>query len=219
MTSLGCTVEPALGMHRKTAIWLHGMGEDASSYVELARRMDLPRKGVRGVFPQAPSRHRRLTGNAVAAWFDQDAWNLLDAEPQALNEAVDHLLRLLAQEAELIDSRHIVLCGFSQGAALALIAGLRFGQPLGGLMLYAPYLIAAGKLRETRSAASVGTPVWIGHGLNDLVVPKLFSERIQDVLKIGGHSVELTYYPGGHEAFQGVDANEMDRFFFTSRVR
>lgn len=219
MTSLGCTVEPALGMHRKTAIWLHGMGEDASSYVERARRMDLPRKGVRGVFPRAPSWHRSLTGNPVTAWFDQDAWNLLDADAHALNEAVDRLLHLLEQEAQIIDSRHMVLCGFSQGAALALIAGLRFEQPLGGLMLYAPYLIAAGKLRETRSAASIGTPVWIGHGLDDVVVSKLFPERIQDVLKIAGHSVTLNYYPGGHEAFQGVDADEMDRFFFTSRVR
>jgi phospholipase/carboxylesterase len=219
MTGFASRVEPPLGAHRKTAIWLHGMGEDASAYSELARRMDLPRKGVRGVFAQGSPRHRPLTGNAVPGWFDQDPGDELDAEPQSLNEAIDCVSHLLAQEAQLIDSRHIILCGFSQGAALALIAGLRFEQPLGGLMLYAPYMVRGARLRETRSAASVDTPVWIGHGANDTVVPPLFSERIKDLLKLGKYAVEYNSYEGGHKAFHGVDAGDMDRFFFTGRER
>jgi phospholipase/carboxylesterase len=186
--------------------------------VELARKLELPRKGVRSVFPEARRRYHRITGAAVPAWFDQDACDLLEADPQSLDEAVDEVSRLLAREAEIIDHRQIFLCGFSQGAALALIVGLRQEKSLGGLALYAPYLVRQGKLRETRSACGVETPLWIGQGRDDLVVPMSFSERIRTVLQQGGYSVKLTLYAGGHKAFHGVEAGDLDEFFLIDRV-
>ena len=145
----------------------------------------------------------------MTVWFEQSVWGLEEADPLTLDLAINLVNDAIEQEACIIGAEHLVLAGFSQGAALALLTGLRRPHRIGGLMLFAPYLMRQGNLRETRSPHSVGTPVWIGHASDDRVVPIRFSERISELLMLGRYASEFRSYTGGHEAFVGVEYDDV----------
>jgi phospholipase/carboxylesterase len=217
--TLECRTVAPSGAHRRTVIWFHGMGEGPGGYVELAQRLGLARHGVRSVVPLAPDRHLSMSGQEVPAWFQQDPLEIFEAEPRSLEAAIDAASRLVQREARDVPPEDIVLCGFSQGAALAMIVGLRCPQRLGGIALFAPYPLNQSALRNTRSAASLTTPLWIGHGLDDRVVPIAVARKLSARLAAGGYAVDLNLFAGGHDAFCGVGAGDLGRFILPAAVR
>jgi phospholipase/carboxylesterase len=216
---LECKTIPASGTHRRTAIWLHGVGETPDAYLDLAQRLELSRNGVRSVVPLAPDRHVSMTGKQVPSWFQQDPFELFEADPVSFEAAANAAGLLVRQEASLVPAEDIVLCGFSQGAALALIVGLRYAERLGGLALFAPYPLNQGELRQTRSAAGLGTPLWIGHGRDDLVVPAQLVQGLSDRLSRGGYAVDLNFFAGGHDPFCGAGAGDLGEFILPASAR
>ena len=209
MKALETIVIEPVEQHRKTLIWLHGIGQDASIFAPIVKRFDLPERGIRSVLAQAPKRHISPDGEETTVWFEQNVWGLEEADPLTLDLAINSVNDLIEHEARIIGIENVLLAGFSQGAALALLTGLRRPQHIGGMVLFAPYLMRQGNLRETRSLHSVKTPIWIGHGQDDRVVPIRFSERIFDLLKIAGYRVEFQRYPGEHVEFDGVDYDDV----------
>ncbi len=202
-------IEPA-DTHRKTVIWLHGIGQDGRIFEPLVQEFHLPERGVRNVFLQAPARQAFDQDALQSVWFEQRRWNLTEADPQGLEAAIQQVDEVVDEEARAVGPEHVVLAGFSQGAALALIVGLRRRQAIGGMALYAPYLLRQANLRETRTAESVNTRVWIGHGDRDRIVPPAFSERIAQLLESGGYAIEYRRYPEkDHEAFTGVEETHL----------
>jgi phospholipase/carboxylesterase len=113
----------------------------------------------------------------------------------------------VAAESAAAGSKRVVLAGFSQGAAMALIAGLRYPERLGGIILYDPYTPAELPLADTRSPANADLPVWIGHGRYDWIIPAVVGEGVRDLLLSWGHPVswrEYHDYPNTHEPFSGA---------------
>lgn len=193
------------GPPKATVIWLHGIGQDAPTLVPLAQRLGLPQAAVRSVFPRAPRLATPMAGGAPArVWFDQDVFSLEHADMSTLHAAETRLRELVAAESMAVGSSRVLLAGFSQGAALALITGLRYPQPLGGLALYAPFVPAELPLRQTRSPANLDIPIWIGHGREDWVVPVIAGIRVHLTLRRWGHDVSWHSYPGDHEPFAGA---------------
>jgi phospholipase/carboxylesterase len=201
-------VEP-VGAHRKTVIWLHGIGQDASIFEPVIERFGLPERGIRSVLAQAPKRHVQMDGQEMTVWFDQTVWGLEEADPETLDLAIGLVNDTIDREIRTIGAEQVVLAGFSQGAALALLIGMRRPERIGGLALFAPYVVRQGNLRATRSTQSAGTPIWIGHATEDRVVPLRFSEWIYELLKVGRYPVEFRRYPGDHEAFFGVEYEDL----------
>lgn len=196
--------------HQKTVIWLHGIGQDGRIFAPLVQEFHLPERGVRNVFLQAPARQAFDDDQLQSVWFEQRRWNLSEADPQGLEDAIRRIDEVIDEEARAVGPDNVVLAGFSQGAALALIVGLRRRQAIGGMALYAPYLLRQGNLRETRTAESVNTRIWIGHGDCDRIVPPAFSERIAQLLESGGYAIEYRRYPDrDHEAFIGVEETHL----------
>lgn len=196
------------GETRATVIWLHGMGQDSDSLIPVARQSDLPRAGVRNVFPRAPRQSLGLRGNERArAWFRQRIFALEHADLPTLLATESRLRDLVAAESAAAGSKRVLLAGFSQGAAMALIAGLRYPERLGGIILYDPYTPAELPLSSTRSPANADLPIWIGHGRYDWIVPAFVGEGVRDLLLSWGHPVswrEYHDYPNTHEPFSGA---------------
>lgn len=199
------------GEHHATIIWLHGLGQDSGVFVDLVHQLSLAKQGVRNVFPRAPEQHMSMTGDPVRAWFTQDIWSAETADPDLLNAAEKILREFVAIEAEAIGASRVILAGFSQGAAMALIAGLRYPERLGGIVLYAPYMVREANLLQTRSASSMSVPIWIGHGRQDAVIPARHGGWLHGVLRHWGFSALWHLYPCAHETFHGA-ADDLRQF-------
>ena len=188
---------------RASVIVLHGLGADGNDFVPVARELDLAGAGpVRFVFPHAPTRPVTINGgHAMRAWYDilgldshqqrEDEAGL--RQSQALVEA------LIAREKERgVAASRIVLAGFSQGCAMTLMAGLRHGERLAGLVGLSGYLPLAAKLASERHAANHQAPIFLAHGSADPVIPIARARQSRDALTGLGHPVEWHEYPMPH---------------------
>jgi phospholipase/carboxylesterase len=95
-------------------------------------------------------------------------------------------------------SERTVLMGFSQGCALTLLTGLRHAHRLAGLVGLSGYLPLAATTADERSAANAATPVFLGHGQYDGVVPVARAAASRELLESLGQPVEWHEYPIQH---------------------
>src|SRR5690606_28426571 len=124
-------------------IWLHGLGADGNDFAPIVPELRLPSSlSVRFVFPHAPSIPVTINGGYVMpAWYDillADVSRRVDEEQLRKSAAAVHAL-IQDQVDKGIDSRRIVLAGFSQGGAVVLEAGLSCSLPLAGIMSLSSY--------------------------------------------------------------------------------
>ncbi|MEX2149773.1 MAG: hypothetical protein WD793_06140 [Steroidobacteraceae bacterium] len=186
-----------------SVIWLHGLGADGHDFVPIVPELKLPAEpGVRFVFPHAPVRPVTLNnGMRMRAWYDI---RTLTAEGRAdeagLRESGARFAEYIEKEqAAGIDSSRIVVAGFSQGGAVALHAGLRYAEPLAGILALSTYLPLASTLATERCVANRETPILMCHGLYDPVLPHALGIMARDALRALGYTVDWKEYPMQHQ--------------------
>jgi phospholipase/carboxylesterase len=186
-------------------IVLHGLGADGQDFLPVAQMLDLAAVGpVRFVLPHAPLREVTINGGfLMRAWYDILADDLgqrsAREDVDGLRESQALVQAMVEREvARGIDSRRIVLMGFSQGGAMTLLTGLRCPLPLAGLVGLSGYLPLADTTAAEQDPANAGVPVFLGHGSDDGVVPMSRGAASRDVLVALGHPVEWHDYPIGH---------------------
>lgn len=187
---------------RATIMVLHGLGADGNDFVPVAHELALDAVGpVRFVFPHAPVIPVTINnGYRMRAWYDILGADLVRREDEAgLRRSLASILALAARETERgIPSERIVLAGFSQGCAMALLAGIRYGSRLAGIAGLSGYLPLAAAAAAERNRANADTPVFLGHGSLDNVVAVQRGRESRDALKALGHPVEWHEYPIAH---------------------
>jgi len=183
-------------------IMLHGLGADGTDFLPLADEIDLAAIGpVRWVLPRAPVRPVTINGGyRMRAWYDILGSDLARREDESgLRESAALVHALVDREiARGVPAGRIVLAGFSQGCAITLLAGLRYGQRLAGLAGLSGYLPLAATTAAERHGANADVPVFIAHGRNDGIVPLARGEAARDALRGLGHEVEWHDYPMEH---------------------
>jgi len=187
---------------RASIVLMHGLGADCHDFEPLAEQLDLRAAGpVRYVFPNAPQIPVTINGGFVMpAWYDIRAADLANREDEGgLRASQAEIERLIAHEiARGVPASRIVLAGFSQGAAMALMTGLRHPERLAGIVGMSGYLPLADKTAAERHAANQSTPIWLAHGRQDDVVPIGRATASRDVLAALGYSVSWSDYAMGH---------------------
>lgn len=183
-------------------IVMHGLGADGSDFVPICDEIDLSAAGaVRYVFPHAPVRPVTINGGyPMRAWFDVLSFERGQNEDEAgLRESQAAIAELVEREiARGVPASRIVLMGFSQGCAMTLMTGLRFGQRLAGLVGLSGYLPLADKLSAERSDANADVPVFLAHGTADPVIPFARAEAARDALGALGYAVQWHAYSMVH---------------------
>ena len=177
-------------------LFLHGYGANAADLMGIGRQLasHLPKTGF--LAPDAP---KTLPFGAQArAWFDLDA-RLdpadLDRGVQAARPLVLDYLSAALRSFDL-RAQNLLVCGFSQGCMMALEACPRFAQPVGQVMGLSGAL--AGPDRLTQEVVS-RSPIFLGHGTADPVVPFAAQALAQAALTKAGFGVEVAAYAGvGH---------------------
>ena len=197
------TIEVETGPNPTAAvIMLHGLGADGNDFVPLARELQLTAVGsVRFIFPHAPVIPVTINnGMRMRAWYDILGFELVRREDEAgLRESLVAVEELLAQQKlRGIAPRRTVLAGFSQGCAMALMAGVRHGERLAGIAGLSGYLPLASLTAVERNEAHVSTPVFMAHGRQDNVVPLDRGTASRDALQALGYTVEWHDYEMAH---------------------
>lgn len=200
--------DDAAGRDLPMFICLHGRGDWGESYIDLAPAIS--ERDYRFIFPTAAL---AVTG-ALFEWFRLDSLDISQGARKA-RRTVTSLVNELLERFQTPTDR-VVLGGFSQGGMMTFEVGLRYPQKLAGLVVLSGILLAdapfnfmnppnlatyyaqdKGDLKEV--LAQFQTPVFIGHGSYDPVVPVVAGRGAVQVLKQAGVPVEYYEFPGQHE--------------------
>lgn len=184
-----------------SVIWLHGLGADGNDFVPIVQQLKLPKLGIRFVFPHAPMRPVTINGGFVMrAWYDIVAQDLAQrADEAGIRHSQAAIDALIAKEAARgMPASRVVLAGFSQGGVISLQTGLRHPKTLAGVMSLSAYLPLASTVEKERIAANQDTPIFIGHGMADNVVPLKAGTAARDQLIKLGYDVDWHQYPMAH---------------------
>jgi phospholipase/carboxylesterase len=194
-------INPA-GTPRACIIWLHGLGADGHDFEQLIPQLGLvDALGVRVVLPHAPRRPVTINGGSVMpAWYDIVAQDFNRGQDSAgICESEQQLQALIRREIESgIPAENILLAGFSQGGAIVLHTGLRYPQPLAGILALSSYLLQPDALAAEHAAVNDRIPIMMAHGTRDPVVPLSMAEQSREVLQQQGYRVAWHSYPMQH---------------------
>jgi phospholipase/carboxylesterase len=183
-------------------IILHGLGADGSDFASFVQELKLSSVGpVRFLFPNAPQIPVTINGGHVMpAWYDIRHADLQNREDEAgLRQSQVQIAALIdAERARGIAPERIVLGGFSQGCAMALMTGLRYPYRLGGIVALSGYLPLAPTTQAERHPANQAARIFMAHGLQDNIVPMARALASRDLLLAQGDAVQWRDYPMAH---------------------
>ncbi|KAI5804883.1 Phospholipase/carboxylesterase/thioesterase [Geopyxis carbonaria] len=218
MSSVPAVVVPAAKTHTSTLIFLHGLGDTGNGWSSVSENFRLRRKfdECAFIFPHAPRIPITVNmGMQMPGWFD-----LVMAPSNTMNEILiifkcsfsDFTMRedetgmlksintvhtiIEEQIAKGISSERIIIGGFSQGGAIALLAGISCKHKLGGIVAMSTWIALRDKVSTMATDANKGIPIFQAHGEIDYVVRFDWGELTKKLLLDMGHPVEWHQYPG-----------------------
>ncbi len=204
------TLEIDVNNPRYSVIWLHGLGADGHDFEPIVDELDFKnKKQTRFIFPHAPSIPVTVNnGMVMPAWYDIVAPRIdSEQDESGIRLSAAQLNQLIEDEIERgIKSQNIVLAGFSQGGAIALHTGLRFHQPLAGIMALSTYLPLDTFVSAEAHPANKNTTIFYAHGTQDPVIPIALAETSKVFLQKLGYHIDWHHYPMEHSVIpQEID--------------
>jgi phospholipase/carboxylesterase len=207
---LPCVEIGPRGQAEGAVVWMHGLGANGHDFEPIVPYLELPR--VRFVFPHAPLRPVTINGGMVMpAWYDITALASPGGEnAQQVLESAKAVGALVAREATRgVPPEHVVVAGFSQGAAVALHVGTRYPDRLAGIMVLSGYEVRAATREAEASPANRRTPMLFCHGTEDEVVP-LAGGRAAYEAHAAGREAQWREYPVAHQVSEEEIADVRD---------
>ncbi|MCE8002917.1 alpha/beta hydrolase [Billgrantia ethanolica] len=194
-------IEPRSGRPADACVFiLHGLGADGHDFEPLVPALTLTEGlDVRFILPHAPRLPVTINGGMVMpAWYDIYEMSLdRRVDTRQLVASAERIQALVQEQIDHgIDSRRIILAGFSQGGAVAYQAALSFPAPLGGLLALSTYFATAETIELNE--ANRGLPIEIHHGSFDPVVPEALGKAAQQRLQALEYPVNYRSYPMAH---------------------
>ncbi|KAI0185533.1 phospholipase/Carboxylesterase [Xylaria flabelliformis] len=214
----------ASAKHTATVIFLHGLGDTGFGWAGAVegwiRRGKLDE--VKWVLPHAPRIPiTAAEGMPMPGWFDIHALNggindiRSNQDEPGLLRTREYVNGLIQAEIDAgIPADRIVLGGFSQGGATALLSGLTAKVKLAGLVGLSCWLPLDSKIESLVKESDLNheTPVYLAHGSVDPVVPTAFGQLSYEGLKKQGFPVTMKIFPGmAHSACQ-EELDEVEAF-------
>ena len=184
---------PGPGEARHLVVLLHGVGADADDLVGLVPELAPALPGCAFVAFDAPQPCDMAP--CGRQWF-----SLSDRTASMLQAGAAHaapeLLAAVAAEMARLGTGSVALAGFSQGAMMALYAGLRQPEPPAAVLAY------SGALLDVPPHQAGSPPVLLVHGTTDQVVPFARMGEAERLLRTAGYTVDAVARQGlGH----GID--------------
>lgn len=183
-----------------TVIWLHGLGADGNDFAPIVPELHLPTEpAIRFIFPHAPAIPVTINGGFVMpAWYDILKTDIAkEVDTAGVMASAKAINAFITRETDRgIDSKRIVVAGFSQGGAVAYQVALSCEKPLGGLLAMSTYLATADTIQYNEANKKI--PIRIQHGEYDPVVPEHLGRASTTQLSKLGYQVSYQTYPMEH---------------------
>lgn len=207
--------------YKNTIIWLHGLGDSSEGFRDIFTMFDLPETRV--ILPNAPIRPITCNGGMrMRGWYDIVSLGGRSArldhkeDEKGIQASATLLEELVDSETAVVGSKNVIVGGFSQGAAMSLHVGLKYKEPLAGIIAASGYLLMHKQYPGLLSDANKATPVFAYHGTDDEIVQPEFSRASYEILKKAGANVSFKEEDGlGHSLSPSELAGIVD--FITKR--
>ena len=187
-------------------LFLHGLGDTGRGWSHLPQELRLP-KGVRYSFPDAPVQPVSCNGGQrMTSWMDLQSIPVQPGDPddvvglEASRKAIHALID--KEVASGTPSTDIVVGGFSQGGAMALLAGYSYPKPLAAVVCLSGWPVLVDDfLPRVTGGANATTPAFVAHGAQDQVVVPACGAQAKELLKSAGVPTCFNVaYPMKHSA-------------------
>ena len=174
----------------KIIIFIHGWKGNKDSFKSLSSIINIPK--TKWYFPQAPYE--------MDISLNQFSWSFQNPDGSyEVEETVQKFNIFLKNDIlSKIDSKKVFFIGFSQGATICYELILQMKYPWGGVFPVAGFKRDKNSF-FTINKSQINTPIIIGHGIKDDVIPISSSEVIFKELKQKHNNVFLEKFNGGHK--------------------
>ena len=196
-------IEPNnLTIDSKLIILLHGFGASMNDIVPVASY--LANKGHLCICPN---------GSIKLEFFDGGyAWGELVSNSVNLSlDSIDRLQRFIFEIVPKYNTQNlrVILAGFSQGGMISCYGGITIPNLVDGIVvLSSPFI------KELNNAdfakVNLDIPIFLSHGINDLVVPIPDARQMKEKLLEKGYEVNYKEYPLEHSISQSVVDDVLD---------
>jgi phospholipase/carboxylesterase len=195
----------------KIVIMLHGYGSNSKDLISLAPDLEeATGESTLFISPDAPF-------DFEAGMIGGYQWySLLSRDTRDMHTAYKHAEPTLSSFIEDllnfydIDSRKVFLLGFSQGGMVALHFGLTYEKPLGGILSFCGYIL---DIPEFVTNINAATPVFLAHGMLDMVVPIQAHHFTHSTLEKRRVNVQSIISPGLGHGIDFLAINSAKDFF------
>lgn len=185
-----------------SVIWLHGLGSSGHDFEDVLPFLQLPdNHRIRFIFPHAEEMPIGLNGGMwMPAWYDIRDFNIMQQQDEiGIRRSEQQITRLLDHEiASGIESRKIILMGFSQGGAMALHCAMRYQKTLAGVACLSGYLVLDKAVQTEMHPNNADLPIFMAHGLMDPMVPYFQGQQASNILQGLGFNPVFNSYPMAH---------------------
>ncbi|CAG8790089.1 25827_t:CDS:2 [Dentiscutata erythropus] len=191
LTPLTSVVFNPIKHHTATVVFSHGLGDSGDGISPAFLGLSKMLGHVKFVFPNAYD-------------IDYLGENIEDRneDEEGMLKSVRGLNGIIRDEVESgIPSNRIVIGGFSQGSAMALLVGLTSEYRFAG--------VAVNKIFKMTTDSNKGTPIFMAHGVIDAVVPYNFGKLSYEFLNSKGYSVNFKTY---NTLSHSINAEELRDF-------
>lgn len=206
---------------RCTVIWLHGLGANGYDFCSLVTKLSssccVP---TRFILPHAPLRPVTINGGrSTRAWYDILDRSLTQEEDRTgLTSSATAIQDLIQREnSRGIPNNCIVLGGFSQGCAMVVYTGIRVHKKLAGIIGVSGYTPLLDRALEEHSSASLETPIFLAHGLNDVIISPENAQNSRVFLERLGYKVQWHTYPIQHSICT-QEINDISTFLYNTLI-
>jgi len=176
---------------------LHGYGSSADDFASVGA--DLAAMGALAVLPQGP--HPFDIGNGALGY----SWTIRNTGDAALRDQSrewlvdDQVPALVAQLRERFPVAETYLLGFSQGARMALLSGLRHPDLVKGIVTFGLSGFEQDWVPASGPGAQRRLPVWMGYGTGESQGVQAANRSTAGALQAAGYRVHTHTFDGGHE--------------------
>ncbi|KAI9493706.1 Phospholipase/carboxylesterase/thioesterase [Zychaea mexicana] len=199
-------IEPS-EKHTGTVCWLHGLGDSGAGWLFLVEELAPLFPHIKWILPTAPVRKVEANAGALMpAWFDVPGFdksaNLKKTDSKGMVESSNLVNELIQAEIDSgTPSDRIILGGFSQGCAIALLTGYSTHHKLAGVIGCSGWLGVIEGIENIGTETNKKTPFLLCHGDEDVVVKPRYGQATAKYLNKIGFQATFKLYPGlGHAA-------------------
>ncbi|KAJ6604153.1 phospholipase carboxylesterase [Mycena vulgaris] len=205
-------VIPASQKHTASVIFVHGLGQTTFTWRAMILEGLVPNlPHVEWILPQASNKAvTYYRGMSRPSWFNIATLPPGDAEfdEAAIAESIGIIENLIISQIHRgVDSRRILLVGFSQGAALSLMVALSTLHDLGGVASLSGWIPPRAR---DQMIASPNVPILWCHGTADLEIPIAVGENAVSYLKKHlRDKVQYKTYPGLEHTINDEEVDDL----------